>query len=75
MAIFSYIVTPIPGEKDALASNLSNLQYCQIIPSNNQEVIILVTEAPDQESEALLKEKLKGIKSIESLSLTYGHSE
>ena len=54
---------------------LSALEYCQIIPAENQDVIILVTDTPNEETEKALQIKLKKLTSLESLNMTFGHTD
>jgi hypothetical protein len=37
--------------------------------------LILVTDTPDEETEKKLQEKLKTLKSLESLGMTFGHTD
>jgi hypothetical protein len=34
---------------------------------------VLVTDAPDQKAEEELQERLRGLKALQSLSMTFGH--
>ena len=75
MPIFSYLAYPITGAKTHLLKDLSALDFCEVTPAENQEVLILVTDTPDAETEKKLQEKLKTIKSLESLGMTFGHTD
>jgi hypothetical protein len=76
MPIFSYLAIPAPGEKDQLCSDLRAMEYCQdVIPADNDEVVILVTDTPDKATDKALARQLKELKSLHSLSMTYGHSD
>jgi hypothetical protein len=74
MDTFSYIATPVKGNKDQLIHDLSKLKFCEVIPAENRNLVILVTTTPNKDSEQHLKSELKQIKSLESLSMTYGHT-
>ncbi len=74
MPILSYLVLPQDGAMDQLCSDLSNMEYCEIIPADNQEVVVLVTDTPDEKVEKTLQETLKNLPSLQSLSMTYGHN-
>jgi len=74
MPILSYLALPHDGALDQLCTDLSGLEYCQIIPADNQEVVVLVTDTPDAESEKRLQARLKKISSLDLLSMTFGHS-
>lgn len=73
MPIFSYLALPKDGARDLLCAELSNLEYCQVIPADNKDVVVLVTDTPDENTERNLQKKLKGLRSIQSLSLAFGY--
>jgi nitrate reductase NapAB chaperone NapD len=75
MPIFSYLAYPVKGAKARLLKDLSALDFCEVTPAENQELLILVTDTPDEETEKKLQEKLKTIKSLESLGMTFGHTD
>lgn len=74
MPILSYLVLPQDGAMDQLCADLSTMEYCEIIPAENQEVVVLVTDTPDEKVEQTLQKTLKNIPSLHSLSMTYGHN-
>ena len=75
MPVFSYLAYPVQGAKERLIDELAALEYCEVTPSENEEVLILVTDSPDEEAEKELQKKLKDIKSLESLGMTFGHTD
>ncbi len=75
MPIFSYLAIPWKGTREKLCTDLSALEFCQVIPSENQEVVVLVTDTPDKISEENLQKALKHMPSLQSLSLTFGYDE
>ena len=75
MPIFSYLATPKEGARDRLCADLAALAHCQIIPADNHEVIVLVTDTPDETTEETLQESLKNLQSLQSLDLAFGYSE
>jgi len=75
MPVFSYLAYPLPGAKEELLNDLAALDYCQATPADNQEILILVTETPDENRENELQKKLKELKSLESLGMTFGHTD
>jgi len=75
MPIFSYLAYPIQGAKEQLQNELAALDFCEVTPAENEEVLILVTDTPDAETEKKLQEKLKTLKSLESLGMTFGHTD
>lgn len=75
MPIFSYLAIPRSGAKEALCAELSALLHCQIIPAVNEDVIVLVTDTPDETTEEALQDTLKNLQSLQSLSLAFGYDE
>lgn len=72
MPIFSYLAIPKNGAKQALSSEIAALDNCEIIPADNQDVIVLVTDTPDETAEEELQDNLKNLQSLQSLSLAFG---
>ena len=75
MPIFSYLAYPVPGAKQQLINDLAALDFCEVTPSENEAVLILVTDTPDEETEKKLQEKLNTLKSLEFLGMTFGHTD
>ena len=73
MPVFSYLAYPKRGSKEQLIKDLAALDYCEATPADNEEILILVTDTPDEEQEKALQKKLKSLKSLESLGMTFGH--
>ena len=75
MPIFSYLAMPQTKCRESLCSELSALPYCEVIPAENQDVVVLVTDTPDDITEKQLQETLKSLPSLQSLSLAFGYDE
>lgn len=75
MPIFSYLAIPKEGAAAAMCAELSALDHCQVIPADNQDVVVLVTDTPDDTTEERLQQTLKRLPSLQSLSLTFGYDE
>ena len=75
MPILGYIASSRSGSKQKLLQELNALQYCEAYPADNADILILVTDTPDKDSEEELQEHLKEIKSLESLSMTFGYND
>lgn len=75
MPIFSYLAYPVQGVKDALLKDLNALDHCEAMAAENEEILILVTDTPDEKCENELKKKLEGLKSLQSLNMTFGHAD
>ncbi len=75
MPVFSYIAYPQKGLKDELIHELSALEYCEVTPSDNEEILLLVTDTPDENKEKELQHRLKNLKSLQSIGMTFGHTD
>jgi len=75
MPILGYIASPKSGAKQKLLQELNALQYCEAFPADNVDILILVTDTPDKETEENLQQQLKDIKTLESLSMTFGYND
>lgn len=75
MPVFSYIAYPTQGAKADLLHSLSSFTECYALPAEEKDIILLVTDTPDEESEKKLQLQLKKIKSLHSLSMTFGHMD
>jgi nitrate reductase NapAB chaperone NapD len=75
MPVFGYLAIPVPGASDTLLTELSTLPHCEIIPAVNRDVIVLVTDTPDEQTEKDLQVKLKKLSALQSLSMTFGHND
>ena len=75
MPILAYIVTPRSGEKNTLFKELNGMEHCEALSADNAEILILVTDTPDKETEKQLEKQLNKIESLESLSMTFGYND
>jgi nitrate reductase NapAB chaperone NapD len=74
MPIFSYIAYPEKDKKQQLIDDLSCENFCEIKVAQNEEVLILVTDTPDEEANKALQDRIKELDSLQSLSMTFGHT-
>ena len=75
MPIFSYLAYPEKGRKKALVKALTTLEFCEVLPADNADVLLLVTDTPDEETEKELQEKFRKLESLQSLGMTFGHGD
>jgi len=75
MPIISYLAYPEKGKKETLLKELAEIEHCEATPADNAEVLLLVTDTPDDDTERRLQVKLKYIKSLQSLGMTFGHGD
>ncbi len=74
MPVFSYLAYPKNGVKQELLNDLAALEFCEVTPAENENILILVTDTPDEATEKELQEKLNELKTLESLGMTFGHT-
>ncbi|MDN5202305.1 hypothetical protein QQ008_13045 [Fulvivirgaceae bacterium BMA10] len=75
MPIKSYIAFPAKGQRSVLSKELNKLPWCEAIPAENKDVLVLVTDTKDQKEEDLFQEKLNKIKSLDHLTLVSGFND
>ena len=75
MPVFSYLAYPKDGAKNELLKDLSSIDHCEAMPAENENILILVTDTPDEKSEKALQKELNGLISLGSLSMTFGHTD
>ncbi|MCP4485101.1 MAG: hypothetical protein GY823_11140 [Flavobacteriaceae bacterium] len=72
MPIKSYIAYPFEGKKDVLIDDLNEIKQCEVIPSKNKEIVVVVTETPSNEEDIKLKELIDNLESLKMISLVSG---
>jgi len=75
MPVFSYLAYPKEGAKEELLNDLTALEYCEATSAENENILILVTDTPNEDTEKELQQKLKELRTLESLGMTFGHTE
>ena len=75
MPVFSYLAYPERDKKQQLITELSSFEYCEVNPADNKDVIILITDAPDVDTDKELQKKIQALDSLQSISMTFGHTD
>jgi nitrate reductase NapAB chaperone NapD len=75
MPIKSYVAFPHKGEKNQLIQVLENTEHCEVVPSTNKDVLVLVTDTENDQQEEALQQVLNDIEEIEHLNLVSGFSD
>lgn len=75
--VCAYVIVPRAGEKEVLAATLSAMADCEVIPAVNEDVLLLVTTAPDFATDAALRDRVESLPAVHAMLLTFGevHSE
>ena len=72
MPIKSYLVHPHDGKKNELQNTLSSIDKCEVIPAENENLLILVTDTHDVKEDIELQEKLESIDSLKLIAMVSG---
>lgn len=75
MPIKSYIAWPAPGKAAELEASLLQMTGCEVLPAENQELLLLVTDTPGEAAEKALCGQLESLTTLQCLSLVAGVTE
>lgn len=75
MPIKSYVVFPMEGSKEELHKELILRPACEVIPSTNKDVLVLITDTKSKDEENALMEDINSIPSLQHLSLVSGFKD
>ena len=75
MPVLSYIAIPRSGAKNELLKVLNSIQFCEAFPADNEDILILVTDTPDKNTDKELHAQLNNLSTLESLSMTFGYND
>jgi hypothetical protein len=70
--IKSYLAYPARGRRDELVAALRALRACQVIPAVNRDLVVVVTDTPDEAAEEVLQATLARLELLEGLALVAG---
>jgi nitrate reductase NapAB chaperone NapD len=72
MPVCSYLVIPETGAVERLAARLAALPGCEVAPAENRDLLLLVTDTPDTETDRKLRRTVEDMEGIHALVLTFG---
>jgi len=72
MPIISYLAHPQEGKKVELLEALSIINQCEVIPAENKNLLIVVTDTNTDEDQESLKERIEAIESLKLLAMVSG---
>lgn len=75
MPICSYLIYPLPGQKQLAQSALAAHPACVVYPAENDNLLILVTDTESPMKEKELHVFLNEVPQVACMSLAYAHSE
>ena len=65
----SFLAFPTPGKFNQMLDDLKEMPQCQVIPADQENVAILVTELEQTKLDSLVE----GVSTLQCLSMVYGH--
>jgi len=74
MPIKSYLAIPEEGQKEILQQDIYKLPGCEVVPSENKNVLVVVTETEDEAMDKKLFNQLKSLKNLQLLTLVAAFS-
>jgi hypothetical protein len=79
MPIKSYLAYPQRGRRDELAAALRGLggceASCEVLPAENRDLLVVVTDTPDEPTEEALQAAFARLSALEGLALVAGVGE
>ena len=72
MPVKSFLAYPVRGRYDELAGALRALRGCEVIPAVNRDLLVVITDTPNEGSDEALREELARLDSLEGLVLVAG---
>ena len=75
MPVMSYLAYSAEGQKTTLVAALQALPHCEVLPADNRDVVVLITDTMDKEEERILQEQLRDVASLQCLTLVSGYDE
>jgi nitrate reductase NapAB chaperone NapD len=72
MPIKSYLAHPHDGKKEMLINAISQLSNCEVIPAENKNLLIVVTDTDNKIEDEQLKETIEALDSLKLLALVSG---
>lgn len=72
MPIKSYLAHPHDGKKRELIAALADMKYCDVIPAENKDLLIVVTDTDNKFEDEKLKEQIEAIESLKMLAMVSG---
>ena len=72
MPISSYLAHPVDGRKADLQKALEGFSSVDVIPAENKDVLIIVTETRSKQEDEDLKNKIEELESLQLLAMVSG---
>jgi len=69
MPIKSYLAYPQNGQKEALVKALAGFPECEVLPAENKDVVIVVTDTDTQQQDKRVQDELMQLPNLAHLGL------
>ncbi len=71
----SYLAYSVAGRRADLEEALLGISGCEVTPSTNRDLVVLVTEAEDEAAEQALADRLRTLPSLLWLVMVSGYED
>ena len=75
MPVKSYIVFPHEGKKQELSKALSKLRWCEVLPAENEQLLVMVTDTSSDKEEEECLTQIQQIAELDHYTLVSGFEE
>ncbi len=72
MPIKSYLAHPHDSQKTVLANAVSAIPGCEVVSSENKNLLIIVTDTNNKAEDDALKQQIEGLPSLKLLAMVAG---
>ncbi|MGB0896629.1 MAG: chaperone NapD [Flavobacteriaceae bacterium] len=72
MGIISYLAHSHEGKRNELYKALQSIEDCEVIPAENEDVIVVVTDTESKQEDDKVKEQIEAIESLKLLAMVSG---
>lgn len=73
MPIASYLATPKSGRGHAAAAALGRLPNCEVSPSEDHSLLVVVTDTADEQANHKLQDTMRALPDLEGLAMVFCH--
>ncbi|MGL1885220.1 MAG: hypothetical protein OCD76_01800 [Reichenbachiella sp.] len=73
MPISSYLALPSKQGKQQLIKELSSFSKCEVIPSKNKDVVIVITDTSTRDEQEQLLAELNELEAVQQLTMVSGY--
>lgn len=75
MSVRSFLVYVAADARDSVVGTLRNLPACEVLPAENRDVVVVVSEAAGRDEEDAFDEHLAAIPGVLNVALVAGYSD